>query len=88
MSAQNIIIVHPSWFYPSSGMKNKSPKKQYFCPKKLIDSVLFDAFDKHRCASANIGTWPSLLQTCLPFVNLPSSCVERGMDDNGELQIS
>ena len=36
LSAQNIIIVHPTWFYPSSGMKNKSPESQYFGQKKLI----------------------------------------------------
>ena len=41
VSAQNIIIVHPTWFYPSSGMKNKSPESQYFGKKKLI-FLLFD----------------------------------------------
>ena len=30
LSAQNISIVHPTWFYPSSGIKNKSPESQYF----------------------------------------------------------
>ena len=43
LSAQNIIIVHPTWFYPSSGMKNKSPESQYFGQKKLIFFLLFDA---------------------------------------------
>ena len=33
LSAQNIIIVHSTWFYPSSGMKNKSPESQYFGQK-------------------------------------------------------
>ena len=32
-SAQNIIIAHPTGFYPSSGMKNKSPESQYFGQK-------------------------------------------------------
>ena len=36
LSAQNIIIVHPTWFYPSSGMKNKSPESQYFGQNKYI----------------------------------------------------
>ena len=35
-SAQNIIIAHPTGFYPSSGMKNRSPESQYFGQKKLI----------------------------------------------------
>ena len=33
LSAQNITIVHPTWFYLSSGMKNKSPISQYFGQK-------------------------------------------------------
>ena len=36
LSAQNIIIVHTSWFYPSSGMKIKSPKSQNFGQEKMI----------------------------------------------------
>ena len=36
LSAQNIIIVHPTWFYPSSGMKNKSPESQYFGQKRFF----------------------------------------------------
>ena len=36
LSAQNIIITHPAWFYPSSGMKNKSQESQYFGQKKLF----------------------------------------------------
>ena len=36
LSAQNIIIVHPSWFYPSSGMKIKSPESQNFGQEKMI----------------------------------------------------
>ena len=36
LSAQNIIFAHPTWFYPSSGMENKSPESQYFGQKKLI----------------------------------------------------
>ena len=30
LSAQNTIIVHPTWFYPSSEIKNNSPESQYF----------------------------------------------------------
>ena len=33
LSAQNISIAHPTWFYPSSGMKNESPESQYFGQK-------------------------------------------------------
>ena len=36
LSAQNIIIVHTSWFYPSSGMKIMSPKSQNFGQEKMI----------------------------------------------------
>ena len=36
LSAQNIIIVHPTWFYPSSGMKNMSPESQYFGQKNAV----------------------------------------------------
>ena len=36
LSAQNIIIVHPSWFYPSLGIKDKSPESQCFGQKKFI----------------------------------------------------
>ena len=36
LSAQNIIIVHTSWFYPSSGMKIKSPKSQNFGQENMI----------------------------------------------------
>ena len=41
-SAHNIIIVHPTWFYPSSGMKNKSPESQYF-GQFFFFFLLFDA---------------------------------------------
>ena len=34
-SALNVIIVHPSWFYPSSGIKNRSPESQYFGQQKF-----------------------------------------------------
>ena len=69
LSAQNIIIVHTSWFYPSSGMKIKSPKSQNFGLEKMIfftiDAVYahWCASDAHRCASAKIGAWPALFQT-------------------------
>ena len=33
---QNIIIVHPTWFYPSSGMKNKRPESQYFAQRSIF----------------------------------------------------
>ena len=36
LSAQNIIIVHTSWFHPSAGMKIKSPKLQNFGQEKMI----------------------------------------------------
>ena len=36
LSAKNIMIVHPFWFYPSSGMKIKSPKSQNFGQEKMI----------------------------------------------------
>ena len=42
LSAENIIIAHPTWFYPSSGMKNKSPESQYF-GKKINFFLLFYA---------------------------------------------
>ena len=71
LSAQNIIIVHPSWFYPSSGMKIKSPESQNFGHEKMIFVLLLMRFmridahlmhiDAHQCASAKIGTWPSLV---------------------------
>ena len=69
LSAQNIIIVHTSWFYPSSGMKIKSPKSQNFGQENMIfftiDAVYahWCASDAHRCASAKIGAWPALVQT-------------------------
>ena len=70
LSAQNIIIVHTSWFYPSSGMKIKSPKSQNFGQEKMIfftiDAVYahWCASDAHRCASASIGAWPTLIWIC------------------------
>ena len=30
LSAQNIIVAHPTWFNPSSEIKNKSQESQYF----------------------------------------------------------
>ena len=36
MYFQNIIIVNPSWFYLSSGMKIKSPESQNFGQENMI----------------------------------------------------
>ena len=44
LSAQNIIFAHPTWFYPSSGRKNKSQKSQYIGQKKLILFLLLIRF--------------------------------------------
>ena len=44
LSAQNIIIVHTSWFYPSSGMKIRSPKSQNFGQEKMIFFLLLMRF--------------------------------------------
>ena len=50
LSAQNIISVHPTWFYPSSGMKNKSPESQYFGQKnkKKLLLMRFMRIDAHQ----------------------------------------
>ena len=66
LSAQNIIIVHPTWFYPSSGMKNKSPESQYSGKKKkfflLLLLMRFRRIDAHLMRiDANIGAWPTLI---------------------------
>ena len=58
LSAQNIIIVHPSGFYPSSGIiKSDSPESQYFSQK------IFFTIWCSWCALANIGAWSSLIST-------------------------
>ena len=36
LCTQTIIIVHPSWFYPSSVTRNKSPEPQHFGPNEMI----------------------------------------------------
>ena len=63
LSAQNIIIAHPTWFYPSSGMKKESRESQYFGKKNRLFLLLmrFMRIDAHGCALANIGTWPTLV---------------------------
>ena len=44
LSSQNIIIVHPSWFHPSSGMKIKSPESQHFGQEQMIFFLLLMRF--------------------------------------------
>ena len=59
-----------SWFYPFSGIINVSSESQYFgnffvvcylMRLMIIDSGIWE----NGCASANMGTWPSLISTPL-----------------------
>ena len=41
-------IVHPFWFYPSSGIENKNPKSQYFGQKDVILFYIWYPTGKYR----------------------------------------
>ena len=51
LSFQNIIIVRPSWVYPSSRIEYRSPESRYFGKRKIFcftsfSFSLFDAVDR------------------------------------------